>query len=358
MKSQSCCENEVCAENTITPPLNYLTAKALYLRGMSEFNGAFDGNASRVDSWIAGADSLLRIKGIKGVGIEISGYASRDGSFEANLRLAQKRAARMAEYLKSVLPAALDALPIKAQGCGIDSASSLTEARKCLISLIYTAPQATPTPESKCVSDQSALPANQKESEAISEESYVDNVESEAPAKSEKQEVFAFRTNLLLPALNIGVELPIGNRWSLSADWYYPFFPRRSNHKEAFQVLYGAGEVRYWFGNRDTRPRLTGHSIGINGGGGIFDVGHNYKGHRGSFYSVGLDYLYSFRLGKGPLRMELGAGIGYIGATAEPYKVLTPGGRLFRSGNDKRFRYFGPTRASVNLVLPLYKSKK
>lgn len=32
--------------------------------------------------------------------------------------------------------------------------------------------------------------------------------------------VVALRTNLLLPLLNFGVEVPIGNRWSVGADYY------------------------------------------------------------------------------------------------------------------------------------------
>ena len=33
----------------------------------------------------------------------------------------------------------------------------------------------------------------------------------------------SIRTNLLVPALNVGAELPLGNRWSVAADYYFPW---------------------------------------------------------------------------------------------------------------------------------------
>ena len=49
--------------------------------------------------------------------------------------------------------------------------------------------------------------------------------------------VIAIRSNLLLPALNVGAELPVGNRSSFAVDHYYPWaWPDKSN-KDCFELL-------------------------------------------------------------------------------------------------------------------------
>jgi len=69
------------------------------------------------------------------------------------------------------------------------------------------------------------------------------------------------RTNLLVPALNIGAELPIGDSWSVSADYYFPWIWPNQRNRNCFEFLGWSAEGRYWFG-RDRQPhdRLKGHS--------------------------------------------------------------------------------------------------
>ena len=178
--------------------------------------------------------------------------------------------------------------------------------------------------------------------------------------------VVALRSNLLLPLLNVGVEVPIGNRWSVGADWYYPWLWRNwhksTEMKNCFELLMGGADVHYWLGSRHAegednwKYRLSGHAVGVYGYYGYYDIGHDYKGHQGDFYNVGVDYVFSTRIGRTRLwRLEFTLGVGYIHSGATKYRVYTDGGHAFRTGINKNFNWFGPTKVGISLVIPLYK---
>lgn len=172
----------------------------------------------------------------------------------------------------------------------------------------------------------------------------------------------AVRTNLLLPLLNVGLELPIGNRWSIGADVYYPWNFRNSDHKWCFQLLAIDLEGRYWFGEKhkpgkeNRRYRLQGHSVGAFLASGKYDFEKNYKGDQGEFWVAGADYLYATPIFKGWAHLEFSLAVGFIRASAYNYTVYTrPGGKGYY--DDKNFRevtkYFGPVKGTVALVIPL-----
>lgn len=168
------------------------------------------------------------------------------------------------------------------------------------------------------------------------------------------------RTNLLLPALNVGAELPLGNSWSIGADWYYPWLFRNADHRNCVQALALNLEGRYWFGRgRTPERRLLGHSIGLFTMAGYYDFERNYKGLQGEFATVGIDYLYALPVFKKKMRLELSLGVGYFYSQARQYEVYTPGGKGYKDKDmAKVIRYFGPVKANVALVLPIYSKKK
>ena len=45
----------------------------------------------------------------------------------------------------------------------------------------------------------------------------------------ERQMILAGRTNLLVPGLNFGVEIPVGRHFSIGADYWYPWWLAKSN---------------------------------------------------------------------------------------------------------------------------------
>ena len=174
--------------------------------------------------------------------------------------------------------------------------------------------------------------------------------------------VVAFRTNLLVPLTNIGVIVPIGNRYSIAADWYTPWIFRRSNHKNCFQFQMANAEVRYWLGSKHTSDpdnrqyRLTGHSLAAYIYGGKYDFERDYSGHQGEFWSAGLDYTYAIPACNNRLRWEFSISAGYLRNQSYAYDVFTEGGKLYTSSADRKVvRYVGPTKVAVSLVIPINK---
>lgn len=169
--------------------------------------------------------------------------------------------------------------------------------------------------------------------------------------------LFAFRSNLLVPALNIGAEVPLGERWSVSADYYYPWIWPSKMNRNCFELLGWSVEGRYWFG-RDRQPqqRLRGHSVGLYAAAGYYDFERNYQGQQGEFVSTGLDYTYAMGIGRRKrLNLEFTLALGYIRSWGRNYTVPGSGGELYPEPGTVIFDYVGPTKAAVSLVVPFEK---
>lgn len=176
-----------------------------------------------------------------------------------------------------------------------------------------------------------------------------------APART-RIPVASVRTNLLVPALNVGVEVPVGNRWSVSADYYYPWIWPHEKNRNCFEFLGWSAEGRYWFG-RDRNPyeRLTGHSMGVYAAAGYFDFEKNYRGMQGEFISPGIDYTYSMAVGRQKrVRLQFTIAVGYIRSWGRTYNVYGDYGELYPDAGTVVWDYVGPTKAAVTLSVPLY----
>lgn len=181
----------------------------------------------------------------------------------------------------------------------------------------------------------------------------------------EKDLLMAVRTNLLAPLMNFGVEVPLGNRWSVGGDWYYTWLWRHWSKEldmtNCMQLLGGGLDVRYWLGeshapgSHNRANRLLGHSVGADLYGGYYDFERDFKGYQGEYFGLGFDYKYTARLNRRRygLRMEFTIGVGYIHSDAREYKVFTAGGDAIRTGATKNINWFGPTKAGVSLVIPI-----
>ena len=180
--------------------------------------------------------------------------------------------------------------------------------------------------------------------------------------------VMALRTNILaVPLANVGVEVPLGEKWSLGADLYYPWLWRKAHHEGldylgwCFELMALDVEARYWFkpARRTPETRLTGHSLGLYAAAGQYDFEKNWTGHQGEFYNIGVDYLYAVPICGGRMHMEFELGLGYIYSPAQPYDTFVEGDKAFRrKGVTTYVNWFGPTRAQVSLVVPIYTRKK
>lgn len=182
-----------------------------------------------------------------------------------------------------------------------------------------------------------------------------------------KNPVVAVRMNLLTPLMSSGIEVPIGNRWSVAADWCWPWLWRQwgnryyTPNKYCFEALGGYVEGRYWFGNDHLREaacrkyRLAGHSVGLIFSAGYYDIQYQWKGRQGEFGAIGIGYMYGLPLGRhGRIHLELEVAFGYMTTAYRSYEVHTPGGRLVGDWNDGTWKGPVPLKAAVNLVVPFF----
>ena len=178
--------------------------------------------------------------------------------------------------------------------------------------------------------------------------------------------VISLRTNLLVPLLNVGLQVPIGNRFSIGADWYYPFLYREWSDKLAqtncFQALSPGIDFRVYLGKKHRKGRenwqyrLSGHSLGVYASCGRYDVEWQFDGEQAKFINAGVDYMYSARVGKRRrLRMDFSVGVGYASARAVEYHVFRPGGKAYKTGRILEHTWIGPTKATVSFVIPINK---
>ena len=186
---------------------------------------------------------------------------------------------------------------------------------------------------------------------------------------SGKKFLMAVRTNVLaVPFTNVGVEVPVGENWSVGADWYSPWIWREKHSKDidmrgwCFEFQAADIEARYWFHNSRKKPqaRLLGHSLGAYAAAGHYDFERDWSGYQGEFWNVGVDYLYAAPIFGGRMHLEFELGLGYIHSDAQPYDCFIAGDKCYRQkGVTEKVRWIGPTRAQFSLVVPIYvKNKK
>lgn len=179
--------------------------------------------------------------------------------------------------------------------------------------------------------------------------------------------LFAIKSNLLFDAatlVNLGVEIPIGSRYSIGADLYFPWW-QSSKNDITVQMLGGTVEGRYWWGKRvnegigSTRAVMTGFFTGLYLGAGYFDfqLGKltNSRGVQGEFYIMGgISAGYTHKISN-TFRMEYSLGIGYMQCDYKEYITA----KDTRFGNIKVFPYpwevkrlstIFPTKAAISLV--------
>lgn len=185
---------------------------------------------------------------------------------------------------------------------------------------------------------------------------------------SASRPVCAIKTNLLFDAaslLNLGIEVPLGKRFSIAVDGYFPWWRNRSKDV-TIQMLAADVEGRYWFGNRDLRKPMTGFFAGVYAGAGYFDfqlgnlTGSN--GIQGDFFlTAGISAGYAHRISD-YLRLEYSLGIGYIQCNFREYVSIkdTKNGdikAILYPWEVKRVSGVLPTKASISLVWMLSSKK-
>ena len=180
----------------------------------------------------------------------------------------------------------------------------------------------------------------------------------EAVGRPVSELTFAVKTNLpadLVTAVNLGVELPLGEDFSVNAHFTFPWWTAGPyGNKYALQLLDAEGELRWWFAPGE--ERLEGHYLALQGSGGKFDLqwGRDIGCYQCYNWGVGLSYGYAMSLGK-HWNLEFALTLGYLAIDYQHY-VPSPDWSVLLRDNAKAgvLHYFGPTGLKVSLVYPFH----
>ncbi|MBQ6954177.1 MAG: DUF3575 domain-containing protein, partial [Bacteroidales bacterium] len=355
-----------------------LTLEVFFQREDASIDFGYMDNDKRIQAFHDAWKHLQRTPDSQVKDVLVTGYASPDGPEGLNRRLSKERAQNLGNFIDNLLkvdPSAIHYNNIVVAGAAKDRQLQ----RKATVRLAYqtlreaeeVAPPSQPKAEPTVIAEPETVaePEVKEEPEPVIEPVPVVAAPFAAPAQApaDKSYLFSLRTNLLLPALNVGIEVPLGSHWSVGADWYYPWLWRP---KHAQGVDYSGWcvealglnlEGRYWFRSHKVngqRTAPTGHSVGLYAMAGYYDFERNYKGLQGEYATVGVDYLYAIPVFKKKLRLELSLGVGYFYSLARNYEVYSQGGKGYKVKDmAKSIQYFGPTKATVSLVIPIYGKK-
>ena len=160
----------------------------------------------------------------------------------------------------------------------------------------------------------------------------------------------AVKTNTLydIAAIpNLGLEVNMGRRWSLSANWMYAWWHNDNRHWY-WRIYGGDVSVRKWCGKKSKERSLSGHHVGVYAQILTYDFewgGRGYLADRWT-YGGGLEYGYSLPIGK-RLNLDFTLGIGYL--TGE-YMEYDPIDRCYVWQFTKKQNWIGPTKVEVSLV--------
>ena len=166
---------------------------------------------------------------------------------------------------------------------------------------------------------------------------------------------FAIKTNLLydaVSALNIAIEAPIGQKWSVVAEWLSPWWS--SYDKQIYlQLMQGGIEGRYWFGDRTKKRQLTGWFAGVSVAGGVYDLMVDpSSGFQGEHQIYSFTGGYAHPIDKtGNLRLEYSLGLGIMHTEyvkywwdGFDYTLIAPSPQTWVTN------WYGPTKLQVSLV--------
>ena len=176
------------------------------------------------------------------------------------------------------------------------------------------------------------------------------------PVEEGRKVILALKTNLLYDVLsltNFSVELPF---WKDNMSLlYYHQFPwwtwGQADNEFCTRFLSIGAEARWWF---KTKDRLNGHFLGAYAESGKYDFEYQRRiCYQGEFYSAGLSYGYAMPVGR-HLNLEFSISAGYASIPYRGYYPSEDYEILWRDPNKVgRLHYWGPTKAQVSLVIPI-----
>lgn len=193
----------------------------------------------------------------------------------------------------------------------------------------------------------------------------VEKIDSDTKNLQESKPAVALKSNLLLDAaslVNLSLEFPLGNRFSLAAEGYFPWW-KLKQHDITIQLMAATLETRCWMGNRKKWGRLTGFFTGLYAGAGYYDFQLGGDGAQGEMFIMGgLSVGFAHRISR-HFHLEYTLGVGYLQTDYREYypaKGTEHGDVKARKypWETKRFSGILPTKAAVSLVWTLGNHKK
>ena len=379
-----------------------------------EIDEDFQGNARTIATMRADVDSTLMIDGVLPDSLLILATASPDGSYDFNRRLAQRRAASTEAFLLEMFPQFKNAhievkfleedwdglrqvlrahpefpqrdemmavieddndlqskeyrLRALKQGWRYLVRNHIYSLRNSSITLtvVVTGDNADDeyvigevTPAEPEIDRSQMVKINTIEPDPVHFEADFTQILDRLPLEVKfTKTILAARTNLLIPGLNFGMEIPIGKNWSVGLDYYYPWAVSAEN-KWCGEMLGWFIDTKYWITGEKHKwsmnSKLKGHGIGVYGGIGYYDYQKITNGVQGEYLDFGVDYTFAMPVANDKLRIAFNLGIGYIYTLYRPYypssdfeDLIKEPGVKYRTTN-----FIGPTKASISLVYPI-----
>lgn len=172
--------------------------------------------------------------------------------------------------------------------------------------------------------------------------------------------VLNVHSNMLYDALltpNIGVEVYIGKRYSLSANYTAAWWSHDASHLY-YQLINGDLEVRRYFKDNATH---TGHYLSAYAHGNLYDFSFDAeRAWQGEGAGLGIGYGYVWHPWKNERwKLEAFIRFGYYQSLYDPYHASDPfNGKYYYDWDgaiedfirrNHRLRWFGPTGAGVTI---------
>lgn len=382
------------ADNTITTA-DTVGVKVYFRQGYSTLQPAFRENGIRLDEFMRRvsemhADSTARLNSI-----DIVAYASPEGPYTLNRKLARKRAENISAYLRGNMPFLSGSLfNVQPKGIDWNGLAAMVEAsdmryRSEVLNILRNVPETTYRngklvdsrlkrlmdlrggrpynymlthffPELRAagayvVCDfvriaQPAIPINKpnepNEANGANEANEVDAaipVANELPERDYDR--WAIKSNALYLAAgvaNIGGEYAFHPHWSVDLPLVYSPYTIARRYRMRF--LYIQPEARYWL----DRP-MKGHFFGVHLHAGVFNVSlddkNRYQSEKG-FHGGGISYGYAMPLSR-RWSMEFTIGVGYAFTKYCTYYNVPNG---IRYEKDLPYHYWGLTKLGLNFV--------
>lgn len=391
------------ADNTITTA-DTVGVKVYFRQGYSKLQPAFRGNGIRLDEFMRRVSEMHGDSTARLNSIDIVAYASPEGPYTLNRKLARKRAENISAYLRGNMPFLSGSLfNVQPKGIDWNGLAAMVEAsdmryRSEVLNILRNVPETTyrngklvdsrlkrlmdlrggrpynymlthSFPELRAagayvVCDfvrvaQPEIPINKpnkpneaneaNEANKTNKTNEPNEADAAVPAATESPERdydrWAIKSNALYLAAgvaNIGGEYAFHPHWSVDLPLVYSPYTLARTYRMRF--LYIQPEARYWL----DRP-MKGHFFGVHLHAGVFNVSlddkNRYQSEKG-FHGGGISYGYAMPLSR-RWSMEFTVGVGYAFTKYCTYYNVHNG---IRYEKDIPYNYWGITKLGLNFV--------